>query len=116
MKELDQFHSTACASIKAISQLRVRRPKGAKTFTDFQILRFPLSFHCYYVLDFLKRGVGWGGVGRAGGGSLFHCKRMGGVIIIHTITIIHTKYIVGTPFASKVVCQQSFIACLFLLP
>ena len=49
MKELDQFPSTACASIKAMSQLRVRRPKGAKTFTDFQILRFPLSFHCYYV-------------------------------------------------------------------
>ena len=36
--------------------------------------------------------MGWG---RAEGGSLFHCKRMGGVIIIHTITIIHTKYIVG---------------------
>ena len=47
--------------------------------------------------------MGWG---RAEGGSLFHCKRMGGVIIIHTITIIHTKYIVGTPFASKVVCQS----------
>ena len=115
MKELDQFHPTACASIKAISQLRVRRPKGAKTFTDFQILRFPLSFHCYYVLDFLKRGVGWGGVGRAGGGSLFHCKRM-------------HYYSYNNHYSYKVYCRdtfcvkggmsklQSFIACLFLLP
>lgn len=87
--------------------------QGKKAKSSENIYWFP-NIEVSFILSLLlrvrlfKEGVGWGG-GEPGEGHCF-------TAIEWEDTIIHTKCIVGTPFTSKVVCQQSFIACLFLLP